>query len=174
MPNTDLPRVAVDEDGALRFNGCTAQERLAALDEPADTTIRQGERTASGWVRAGGREGPWRFSIADTVQYEVTFVDDRPVCPADGWNELEWPTPNRERHIARRDVLETILREYRAPEDVEHLYSLLVPRYGNSIIVVQGLVDALGVPLAHAKSALDAACSNANRSDVADADWSTK
>lgn len=170
MPDTDLPRVVVDEDGAPRFNGCTAQQRLAALDEPADTTIRQGDRVASGYVRGGRREATWRFSIAGNVRFDVTFVDDWPVSPPDGWSDQDWPRPSVERHIARREVLETILREYRVPEDIAHVYSLLVPRYGNSVTVVRGLVDALGVPLAHAKNALDAACERANRGAVQGAD----
>lgn len=162
MSHVELPRIKEDEHSALCFNGWTAEERLAALDEPADTTINQGERTASGRERAGRREGPWCFSLAGNVRFVVTFIDDRPVSPADHWNDHEWPRPNLERHHARREVLELILREYSGPEDIERLYSRLVPTYGNSVTMVQGLVDALGITLAHAKSAVDAACERAN------------
>jgi hypothetical protein len=161
VSHADLPRVIVDDRGALRFNGCTGEERLVALDEPADTTIHQGERTASGRERAGRREGPWRFSIAGKVRFHVTFIDDRPVSPPDGWNGHEWPRPSLERHHSRRTVLELVLRKYRGPEDIERLYSRLVPSHANSVTVVQGLVDALAVSLAHAKSAVDAACERA-------------
>ena len=162
MSQTELPHVVTAEDGTLRFNGCPAEQRLAALDEPADTTIRQGDRASSGRERAGRREGPWRFAITGNVRFVVTFIDDRPVSPPDHWNDHEWPRANLERHLARREVLELVLREYRAPEDIERLYSRVVPRYGNSVTVVQGPVDALGITLAHAKSAVDAAYERAN------------
>jgi hypothetical protein len=62
-----------------------------------------------------------------------------------------------------RTVLETFLREYRCPEDLGRIYLMLLPEVGNSIPVIRGLMDTLGVSLATAKMALDDACERAKR-----------
>ena len=164
MTDRELPVVVVDDRGTLRFNGLTAEERLAALEAHSITSIDQDGRKAEGTQRAARREGAWRYSIGDDEQFVVNFVDDHPVSAPAGWRDADWPRPSVEHHHARREVLELILREYRRPTDIERVYRLLVPRYGNSIPVVRGLMDALDVSLSDAKIALDAACTNAKRS----------
>lgn len=146
----------------LRFNGCTAKQRLDALDAPADWSLQRGDRVAAGVSRAGRREGPWRYSVDGEERFLVHFIDDRPVAPPAGWLDADWPGLSlAEDHLEERELLEIVLREYRRPEDIERIYRLVLPRTGNSIPVVRALMNALGIPLQAAKVALDAACDRA-------------
>jgi hypothetical protein len=157
----DLPPVVIDEHGVPRFNGLTAEERIALLDRPAQSAIHAADHRAEGRVCAGKREGTWCYSIIDEVRFVVEFVDDRPVAPPQGWTDDEWPRPSG--YGRERMVLETFLREYRCPEDLGRIYLKLLPEVGNSIPVIRGLMDALGVSLSTAKMALDDACERAKR-----------
>src|SRR5262245_53914062 len=88
---SDLPPVVIDEHGVPQFNGLAAEERIALLDEPAQLAIHAADRRAEGLVRAGKREGTWRYSIAGEAHFAVEFVDDHPVAPPPGWIDDEWP-----------------------------------------------------------------------------------
>jgi hypothetical protein len=160
---SELPPVVIDEHGVPRFNGRTANERLADLDRPAHSAISVTDRRAEGLVRAGKREGTWRYSINGEAHFVVEFVDDRPVALPPGWIDDEWPGPSLASYRRERMVLETFLREYRRPEDVIRIYLMLLPEVGNSIPVIRGLMDTLGVSLTTAKMALDDACQRAKR-----------
>jgi hypothetical protein len=73
------------------------------------------------------------------------------------------PGPSLASYHRERMVLETFLREYRSPDDLGRIYLMLLPDVGNSIPVIRGLMDALGVSLKVAKMALDDACARAKR-----------
>jgi hypothetical protein len=155
----DDPRMlVVDDDGVLRFNGRTAEERLAALDAPGDVTMSSAGRHARGIERRGRREGTWRYSIDGDERFAVQFEDDRAIDPPAGWIEAEWPRPSVRSYEEERALLEIVLREYRRPEDIERIYPMITARGHNSVPVVRALREALGLSLSEAKMALDAAC----------------
>src|SRR4051812_48823195 len=108
----DLPAVVIDETGVPRFNGLTAEERLAAFDEPTQTAISSTDRRAEGLVCAGKREGTWRYAINGEARFVIEFVDDRPIAPSPDWIDHEWPDPGFASYSRDRFVLETFLREY--------------------------------------------------------------
>jgi hypothetical protein len=53
MSLSELPAVVIDENGVLWFNGCTAEERLAAIEGPAHSTISATDRRAEEDPRGG-------------------------------------------------------------------------------------------------------------------------
>lgn len=163
MSLSELPAVVIDGNGVHWFNGCTAEERLAAIEGPAHSAIRVTDRRAEGVVRAGMREGTWRYSIAGEIHFVVEYVDDRPVTPPPGWVDDDWPRPSLASYRRERMVLETFLREYRRHDDLGCIYLMLLPDVGNSNPVIRGLMDALGVSLTTAKMALDDACERSKR-----------
>jgi hypothetical protein len=163
MSLSELPAVVIDENGVPRFNGCTADERLAVLEGPTHTTITVTDRSAEGVVRAGKREGTWRYAIDDEIHFVVDHVDDRPIAPPPAWIDDDWPRPSLACYRRKRMVLETFLREYRRHDDLGRIYLMLLPDVGNSIPVIRGLMDTLGVSLTTAKMALDDACERAKR-----------
>jgi len=163
MSLSELPAVVIDENGVPWFNGCTAEERLATIEGPAHSAISVTDRRAEGVVRAGKREGTWRYSIAGETHFVVEHIDDRPVAQPPGWNDDDWPHPSLARYHRERMVLETFLREYRRHDDLGRIYLILLPDVGNSIPVIRGLMDTLGVSLTTAKMALEDACTRAKR-----------
>ncbi len=158
MSLSELPSVVVDELGVLRFNGRTAEERLAALDLPTSSNISCLDRTSRGVHHAGRREGIWRYSIESDEHFVVTFHDDVPIDPPGGWVDDEWPRPSLYWGREDRALLEIFLREYRGPDDIGRIYKLMLPREHNSIPFIHAVIHALGVRLDVAKIALDEAC----------------
>jgi hypothetical protein len=163
MSLSELPSVVIDENGLPWFNSCTAEERLAALEGPTHVSIRVTDRRAEGVEHAGKREGTWRYSIDDETHFVVEHVDDRPIAPPPAWIDDDWPRPSLSSYRRKRMVLETFLREYRHHDDLGRIYLMLLPDVGNSIPVIRGVMDTLGVSLTTAKMALDDACERAKR-----------
>ena len=161
--HSELPSVIVDEHGVPRFNGRTAEERIDDFDAPiACRFFGDGDREAAGLLRAGQREGVWRYFVRGEEQFRVSFVGDRPEAAPDGWDERDWPRTgsNSERHREKREHLELVLREYRRPEDVERIYHLMEPLTGGNPLfaVIRALMAALEVGMGDAKMAVSDAC----------------
>src|SRR5450755_1060981 len=136
------------------------------FDAPIACRFFDGDREAAGLVRAGHREGVWRYLIrGGEEQFQVSFVADRAVATADGWNEDDWPRSdiNPEGHREKREYLEIVLREYRRPEDVERIYRLMEPLTGGNPLfaVTRALRPALEGGMSDAKMAVSDACDRA-------------
>jgi hypothetical protein len=163
---SELPSVTVDKHGVPRFNGRTAEERMDEFEAPiAYRLFGDGDREAAGPVRAGQREGVWRYLVRGEEQFQVSFVEDRPEAAPAGWDERDWPRTgtNSERHRENREHLELVLREYRRPEDVERIYRLMEPLTGGNPLfaVIRALMTALEVGMGDAKMAVSDACDRA-------------